>query len=260
MQNHFVGCDPEIFFVDEQDNFVSSIDRVGGSKEFPRPIDDEGCAVQEDNVAVEYNIPPVNNVDDFIKYNRKVLAYLAEHAADQGLKLKIVPSAHFPKAELRDPRAKVFGCDPDFNAWKGGEQNPRPKAADKTLRSAGGHIHLGIKDLDHILLIKAMDLFCGVGMLKYDTDTERRELYGKPGAFRIKPYGVEYRTLSNAWLQSDETIRYVWRQQERAVEFVRSGKAAEYLQDGGILGEMIQDVLLTGNKEIYAKLAKEYDL
>lgn len=259
-QTHLVGADPELFFVDAQGNFVSSIDRVGGSKEFPRPIDDEGCAVQEDNVAIEYNIPAVNNVEDFIKYNRKVLGYLAEHAADQGLKLHIVPSAHFPKEELRDPRAKVFGCDPDYNAWKGGEQNPRPKAKDKTLRSAGGHIHLGIKDLDPILLIKAMDLFCGVGMLQYDKDTERRELYGKPGAFRIKPYGVEYRTLSNAWLQSDETIRYVWRMQERAVEYVRSGEAAKNLQDGGELAEMIQAALGEGEQGAIDFLITEFDL
>lgn len=259
-QTYLVGCDPEIFLVDKEENYVSAIDRIGGSKEFPRPIDDEGCAVQEDNVAVEYNIPAVDNVESFIHYNRKVLGYLAQHASEQGLSLKIIPSAKFPKQELRDPRAKQFGCEPDYNAWKGGEQNPRPKAKDKTLRSAGGHIHLGIKDLDHILLIKAMDLFCGVGMLQYDKDTERRELYGKPGAFRIKPYGVEYRTLSNAWLQSDETIRYVWRQQERAVEFVRSGAAEQYLTDDGELAGLIQAALLEGDEAAIKHLTETYDL
>ncbi len=40
----------------------------------------------------------------------------------------------------------------------------------------------------------------------YDKDTERRGMYGKAGAFRPKPYGVEYRTLSNAWLSNDERI------------------------------------------------------
>ena len=260
MQDYMVGCDPEVFLVNEAGDYVSSIDRIGGSKDFPRPIDEEGCAVQEDNVAVEYNTPPCNNVESFIHYNRKVLQYLSEHVSSQGLTLKIIPSARFSKAELRDPRAKVFGCDPDFNAWKGGEQNPRPNAKDKSLRSAGGHIHIGITDLDPLLIIKAMDLFCGVGMLQFDDDTERRQLYGKPGAYRIKPYGVEYRTLSNAWLQSDETIRYVWRQQERAVEFVRSGKAAEQLADGTELSEMVQECILTGDKGLFEYLAKEFDL
>ena len=258
--DYMVGADPESFLIAADGTFVSSIDRIGGSKEFPRPIDEEGCAVQEDNVAVEWNIPACNTVENFIHYNRKVIQYLSEHVAQQGLSLKIIPSARFSKEQLKDPRAKQFGCEPDYNAWKGGSMNPRPNSKDKSLRSAGGHIHLGIKDLDPLLLIKAMDLFCGVGMLQYDDDTERRQLYGKPGAYRIKPYGVEYRTLSNAWLQSDETIRYVWRQQERAVEFVRSGKAAEQLADGNELSEMVQECILTGDKGLFEYLAKEFDL
>ena len=261
MQTHFVGCDPEVFLVDQDGQYVSSIDRIGGSKDFPRPIDEEGCAVQEDNVAVEYNIPPVQNVESFIHYNRKVLQYLSEWVAPQGLSLKIIPSAKFSKEELADPRALEFGCEPDFNAWKGGSMNPRPRAKDKSLRSAGGHIHLGgIDDLNPLLVIKAMDLFVGVGMMQFDTDKDRRMLYGKAGAHRIKPYGVEYRTASNAWLQSDETIRYVWKQQERAVEFVRNGHAESLLADGSELGELIQECINNSNMEIFEQLKSQFDL
>jgi len=261
MQTHTIGCDPEVFLVDANDNFVSAIDRIGGTKEFPRPIDTEGCAVQEDNVAVEYNTPPVKTVEEFIHYNRKVLAYLAEHVAEQGLKLKIVPSAQFSKQELDDPRALEFGCEPDFCAWKGGSMNPRPECSNKALRSAGGHIHFGgIGDMDPLLLIKAADLFIGVGMMQYDKDEDRRKLYGKPGAFRYKPYGVEYRTASNAWLTSDETIHYVWKQQERAVEFVKSGRAAELLVDDGELAQKIQDCLLNNDMAIFEELKGEFNL
>lgn len=258
MQEHTVGCDPEVFLVNEAGEFVSSIDRIGGSKEFPRPIDDEGCAVQEDNVAVEYNIPAVKDVESFIHYNRKVLAYLSEQVAQDGLKLSIVASANFSKQELADPRALQFGCEPDFNAWEGGKMNPRPHSKDKSLRSAGGHIHIGnIDGLDKCLVIQAMDLFIGVGMMKYDKDTRRRNLYGKAGACRFKPYGVEYRTPSNAWLQSDETIRYVWRQQERAIEFVRQEGAADVLSKWG---ETIQHCINTSDMEAYELLQKEFDL
>ena len=260
MQEYLVGCDPEVFLVDAEGQFISSIDRIGGSKEFPRPIDEEGCAVQEDNVAVEYNIPAVNNVEQFIHYNRKVLQYLTEHASKQGLSLSIVPSANFSKEQLSDYRALEFGCEPDFNAWKGGEMNPRPTNKDKSLRSAGGHIHLGITDLDHILLIKAMDLFVGVGMMQFDKDTKRRGLYGKAGAFRKKSYGVEYRTASNAWLMSDDTIRYVWKQQERAVAFVRSGEAAVLLADGTDLAEKIQQCINESNEELFVELKQEFNL
>lgn len=260
-QTHLVGADPEVFLVNDAGEYVSSIDRIGGSKDFPRPIDDEGCAVQEDNVAVEYNIPACDTVEKFIHYNRKVLQYLAQHVADQGLSLKIVPSARFSKTELRDPRAKVFGCDPDFNAWKGGSMNPRPSSKDKALRSAGGHIHLGnIDGLDHILLIKAMDLFVGVGMMQFDKDEDRRQLYGKAGAFRKKSYGVEYRTASNAWLMSDETIQYVWKQQARAVEFVKNGSALQLLGDEDELGEKIQAAINDGDQEAFEYLVKEFDL
>lgn len=261
MQKHTVGCDPEVFLVNAVNEFVSSIDRIGGSKDFPRPIDDEGCAVQEDNVAVEYNIPPVHTVEQFIHYNRKVLAYLSGHVARQGLSLRIIPSANFSEEQLSDPRALEFGCEPDFNAWKGGSVNPRPECEDKSLRSAGGHIHIGnIDGLDKLLVIKAMDLFVGVGMMKYDTDNRRRMLYGKAGAHRPKPYGVEYRTPSNAWLQSDETIRYVWAQQDRAIEFVRSGEAERILADGSPTGDMIQAAINEGDQASYEALAKAYDL
>lgn len=261
MQTHLVGADPEVFLVNAEGGYVSSIDRIGGSKEMPRPIDEEGCAVQEDNVAVEYNIPACDTVEKFIHYNRKVLQYLSEHVAKQGLSLQIVPSARFSKEELADPRAQQFGCEPDFNAWKGGAMNPRPRAKDKSLRSAGGHIHLGnIGDLDPLLLIKAMDLFVGVGMMQFDKDSDRRQLYGKAGAFRKKSYGVEYRTASNAWLLSDETIQYVWKQQERAVEFVRSGRAAVLLTDDSDVSEMIQTCINESDMDLFYKLQAEFDL
>jgi hypothetical protein len=37
--------------------------------------------------------------------------------------------------------------------------------------------------------------------LFWDSDVNRRLLYGKAGTIRIKPYGIEYRTLSNFWLK-----------------------------------------------------------
>lgn len=257
MQQIVVGCDPELFMgVPNGGPFISSIGRIGGSKDFPMPIDDEGCAIQEDNVAVEYNIPPCSSAADFIKYNNKVKADIAQRAAAMGLELRIVPSARFPVDQLMTPQAQEFGCEPDFNAWKDGSQNPRPRAEDPALRSAGGHIHIGnIEGLDILQVVKAMDLFVGCQMLTFDHDTQRRELYGKAGAFRPKKYGVEYRTASNAWIQSDETIRWAFEQTEKAVQFVREGKQITEEQ-----GEMIQNCINNSDLALLEKINAEFGL
>ena len=43
-----------------------------------------------------------------------------------------------------------------------------------------------------------------------DDGAKRRELYGKAGAYRVKPYGVEYRVLSNFWLKSPALMQWVY--------------------------------------------------
>ena len=91
------------------------------------------------------------------------------------------------------PEAQMFGCEPDFDAWRECV-NEKPCADDKNLRSAGGHIHVG-SDLaisNPVAVIRAMDLFLGVPSTQLDAGTLRRELYGKAGCFRAKSYGAEY--------------------------------------------------------------------
>jgi hypothetical protein len=80
------------------------------------------------------------------------------------------------------------------------------------MRTAGGHLHVGfiadnsadVKDSEHvsdcITLIKQIDSYFRGFEILWDKDKQRRNMYGAAGAFRPKSYGVEYRTLSNAWL------------------------------------------------------------
>lgn len=250
------GCDPELFLRNKATGeFISSIGLIGGSKDFPMPIG-MGCAVQEDNVAVEFNIPPASSAQEFVDSVNYNLAYLRERVGEMGLELCIQPSAVFGADQLANPAAQEFGCDPDFCAWTGGTQNPRPKATDANLRSAGGHIHIALPDdMDILEVVKAMDLFVGVGMLAFDTDKDRRKLYGGPGAFRKKPYGVEYRTASNMWITSDERIRWVWDQTERAVAWVAAGNTFTERQ-----GIMIQQCIRDSDMHTYAELKQEFGL
>lgn len=249
------GADPEVFLRNMEGKFISSIGLVGGSKEYPRPIG-EGCAVQEDNVSVEFNTPPCTTADDFVKAIQYNLDYLKTMAEAMNLEICITPSAVFDDDQLQTMEAQTFGCEPDFNAWQGGAQNPRPSASNPNLRSAGGHIHLGgIDGLDILEVVKACDWFIGCQMIQFDDDTARRELYGKPGAFRKKSYGVEYRTASNRWIESDERIRWVWDQSEKAIAFVRDGNSFTEEQ-----GQLIQKCINNSCMDCFHQLMKELPL
>lgn len=223
MRKLTLGCDPEIFLVDAAEALVSSIDRVGGSKYNPRPLEElgDGYAVQEDNVAVEFNIPPADTADDFVAKIKKTVDHLREMVDLQGLHFSRLSAAHFPVEQLQDPRALEFGCEPDFNAWTG-RKNPRPKAADKTLRSCGGHVHIGgLKEVSekHVRrVIQFADLTMGVPSVIVDKGDLRKQLYGKHGAFRLKSFGGEYRTLSNFWIFDDDLVRWIWNNTALAVE------------------------------------------
>ena len=247
-QNVRIGSDPETFLQSKTGEFISSVGLIGGSKDEPMPIGD-GCSVQEDNVTVEFNTPPTNDVKEFVRVINYNLNWITKRAAELGLAVINTPSARFSDEQLDTKGAQTFGCEPDFNAWRAGDANPRPRTQDASLRSAGGHIHIEAPELDKLELVKAMDLFVGAQMVEFDKDTERRKLYGKAGAFRPKEYGVEYRTASNAWLQSDELKEWAFNQTQKAVQFVRDNKKIP-----NELGKMLQDCINNSDEKLLARI------
>jgi hypothetical protein len=251
-----LGCDPEVFLVDAAGKFISSVGLIGGTKDAPMPIDVEGNAVQEDNVAVEFNTPPCSSKEMFIENIRKNKTWLEEKAASLGLSVSINPSAVFDPEQLQTEAAQTFGCEPDYNAWKGGAVNPRPFASDPNLRSCGGHIHVELPDFaDKCLVVQWMDLYVGCLMLEFDDDKARRSLYGKAGACRFKPYGVEYRTASNRWIEDDEKIAWVWDQTDKAVE-----KAMQGIQFTEEQAKKIQQCINKSDLGLLAELKAEFGL
>lgn len=221
-----LGSDPELFLFDpHQNKFISSIGIVGGSKWQPLPLDEPGFFVQEDNVLVEFNIPPANTEGEFVSYLSSGMDQIKNRIP--GLELKVQASVFMPADQLEDPSAKMFGCDPDYNAWTGKMNNPPSDEAKKaTLRSAGGHVSVGYdlmdEDVDkmevNMNIVKWLDLRLGVPSILLDKDKHRRQLYGKAGAFRHKPFGVEYRTLSSFWLGNQKLMRWVYQNTIQAVK------------------------------------------
>lgn len=217
-----IGADPELFVKDIYSReFVSAHDLIPGTKLDPHYID--GGAIQVDGTALEFNIDPSPTKEDFINNIYKVTGDLFKRIeGDVNTQLHIVyqPTAVFNQEyfDSLPEEAKLLGCEPDFNAYTG-EIN-EPPSTNLPFRTAGGHIHCGwgnhfdIFDPDHINLccdlVKQLDVLLYPASLTWDNDTERRKLYGQKGSFRPKSYGMEYRPLSCAWVETIERQEFVY--------------------------------------------------
>lgn len=220
------GCDPELFVFNAEGKPVPA-DMIPGTKLQPHKV--PFGAVQRDGFAAEFNIDPVTNFEDFNKHIEEVMKSLKQFLP-KGWTLKADASVTFDKDifDSAPDAMKELGCLPDLNAWTG-EVTPSPKLDDNPyMRCAGGHLHVGfpggpysLGDTQHVLncrdLAKQFDWFLGGWSLKLDEDATRRKLYGKAGACRIKPYGVEYRVLSNFWITSKERRLAVWNRMQEAI-------------------------------------------
>src|SRR3990167_3124721 len=254
-ENITFGADPELFLRDKKTGeYTPACGLVGGTKKRPRGIGKRGHAIQEDNVMVEFNIPPARKAEQVVASVHYVMNHLV-HLLPK-FDLAIEAAAEFSGALLeKHPKAWVFGCDPDYNAWTILINDvPNPNTY---LRTCGGHIHIGYDAPDmenQIALIRAMDLFVGVPLVVLDPDKVRKTRYGKAGAFRPKPYGVEWRVASNYWIKTPDLIRWA---------FNNTMKAVNYLSvEGDIvvnrLGEQIQFILNSGDEAKARILANQW--
>jgi len=252
-----LGADPELFLA-KQGKVISAVGLIGGTKHEPRPISDNGHMVQEDNIAIEYNIPASATKEDWINNHNFVKDYLEVHVTAMNCELNISASANLDKVELESDQAKQFGCEPDFNVWT--QSINEPPQPGGTLRSCGGHIAIGFdksemteEESDEMVerLIKAMDMTVGLKSLFLDKDEHRRKMYGKAGCFRFKDFGLEYRTLSNFWITNDETLAWAWDTTMEAIELVNSEKIDELAKT---YGEKVVKAINTNDTKLATEL------
>jgi hypothetical protein len=174
----------------------------------------------------EFNIPPAKDASEFHMNIVEAMTYI-QSIIPANLQPLALPSARVDPKYLVTENALLFGCDPDYNAWMGGTMNEKPESTViPNLRSCGGHIHVGYNKPNmntSMNLIKIMDIFIGLPSIIQEPDNERKQLYGKAGAFRFKSYGAEYRTVSNYYLQSPDLTKWAFNNTMEAIEFVNSG-------------------------------------
>lgn len=209
-----IGHDAEVFVAQRTGKnralqIVPSCGLVGGTKKAPLTIPNSrfGTTYQEDNVTVEFGTAPIpaksrNVSQTFYESYNELGAFLK----GKGLAMVPAPFHTFDEEVLKArPETMIFGCDPDFLAYSRGEMRTPPDPVQLgPNRCAAGHIHIGydVKEsgIPPRIMVMLLELTAYIPYLRYDKQGIRRKFYGIAGLHRPKPYGVEWRTPSNFWL------------------------------------------------------------
>jgi hypothetical protein len=257
-----IGADPE-FFVKQGKNFISGHIFQCGTK--LRPMKTKHGAVQVDGLALEANIIPAETKAEFIANVLGVIGDLNDIVRKKRCTIVAQPTAMFSSKYIKSlpKQVKQLGCNPDFNAYTLG-MNDAPNG-NVPFRTGAGHIHVGWTkgkedhDFEHFQncarLVRQMDYFVGLRTLKFDTDDQRRALYGKAGAFRPKPYGMEYRVPSSAWCTSPELMAEVYDATLAAFEYANAGHDMDAKHEG--FAQVCIDKNITNWDELNPEVAKE---
>jgi len=210
MYTFTIGSDVEFFVCSTKGNIVPAINYLPGTKEDPYPL--QYGHVQVDNVAAELNVIPSNNPEIF---NSNVLNLCAEvNNLLKGHDLFLHGGMDyyvFAAHQLEHPTAQEFGCDPDFSCWDFSIEKIQPSHM-KSARTCGGHLHVGHPSIHQEIegCVRNLDLLVGLYLAYKYPRSKRVNFYGKPGRFRPKEYGVEYRSPTNQWLLDRYSIQDIF--------------------------------------------------
>lgn len=263
-----IGTDPEFFMMEkETGKLISAIPYINGTKHDPEPLP-SGGNIQRDNVALEFATPPAESGEDFVAKIRNAFMDVFNKIGDNH-DIAALPSADFDQDQLEHEEAKMFGCDPDFDAWTVSVNEAPPLAEISTFRSCGAHIHVGHVEgdgneflLDHpgrISTVKMMDLVHGIISTLLDNSEaaiKRRNLYGKAGCHRPTSYGVEYRVLSNFWLKSPHLVMLMDALTQDVLGFIREDRSDKMIEE---IGEnTIKDIINKGDIDKAKEIVDNY--
>ena len=235
-QSISLGCDPEFFFTQNGEVVGSEKIMTNGA------IGPKGHSqVVIDGVQAELNPLPSACRESLAWQIATCFANLKTTFANQGIQVgvKCDPLVEITQRELDSlsEGSKVFGCAPSINIYEGGESKIKVDPKKYLKRSAGGHLHLGnyfqnylksegtneiyecarrtekaLKEMPEVM-VPILDIVVGntcVLLDRVEGNKERRANYGRVGEYRVKSYGIEYRSLSNFWLRSYPLMSFVF--------------------------------------------------
>lgn len=212
-----VGSDPEIFAQDKEGRVIPAF-KFLGSKTSPtlsktnliHIVGEHRNACYWDGFQAEFDTKEQSCLGWHVDSVQNGLQgiYDALNAYDKDAVLSFKTTMPIPEEMLKEAKDEhvQFGCMPSLNAY--GMDGIKEDGRKVPFRSAGGHIHFGLtggapkKDAAN-RIVKALDTILGVACVSlfegFD-DPRRRSMYGLAGEYRLPKHGLEYRTLSNAWL------------------------------------------------------------
>lgn len=263
-----IGSDPEIF-VENKDGNVLPAFRFLGSKKETKVISRDGAKVYWDGFQAEFETKAntcLAYLVDSVQYGLAATLQAARKVdKDAKLSTRTVMEIPFDMLQSTEEEFVALGCMPSRNAYglKGKEVPPR----ELPFRPAGGHMHFGLGPKPEpvmIEIVKALDAILAVACVPLFQNFDnpiRREFYGLPGEYRLPPHGLEYRTLSNAWLIHPVLMHMVYELGRKAVMFGMNGFRFAWKGSEEETIEVVKGCDVAGarkimdrNKDMYLKL------
>lgn len=272
----YLGADPEFFF-----KLKGKI--VGSEKIIPPNGTDKSGegAVVRDGIQGELQIGG--------SYCREILAnhiayafrnlnqWLTDTKELSKTKIMISQQVEVTKAEMDSlsDNSKQLGCMPSLNIYNSKATVGVDDPMNMRKRTGGGHIHIGcpngfkVSASDPVWkklfrtepqrVVQMLDIIAGNTCVLIDRDKgniERRKQYGRAGEYRLPSHGLEYRTLSNFWLQSYTLMSLATSLVRLAVSIVYSTEKHESTLEKEILELVNQEDVTKAINENNFDLAK----
>jgi hypothetical protein len=188
-----------------------------GTKDAPLVVP-EGFNVHRDNVFIEFAGPVTETPEQFsdmLELGTSITSSLvgtklvSGDIVDVGPLLSALQAYEPPLYEAM----LEFGCAPDMvmdNPWDTRDVLRSTKRA--PYREMGGHLHLDLPDTytDPVRMCQFVeDLDRALSLQGFSEIIDNFEdftpHYRVPGIFRMKPYGVEYRSLGSRWIDTSDS-------------------------------------------------------
>lgn len=234
-----LGCDPEVFIAKK----TLMGNRITGAEHIipAQGLKDYSGKVIIDGVAAELNPMESACRANLANYTATCMRMLMNRLP-KDMTLDFRPCVKVSKTEMASlsPANRRFGCSPSFNIYNEEDMLATIDSANYPYRGAGGHIHIGVAGLPTLStcvkespdrLVRMLDIIVGNTCVLFDTDKTnalRRRTYGRAGEYRLPKHGLEYRVLSNFWLQSRELMSFAFGLTRIVCSMLNSPSANEF--------------------------------